>query len=197
MPPRRPSGVAVRVEGEERRRLGQRSTSRRMPPERQKVIPADIQPHECERMKQTARPGEDQPAKVVENGAGGGQRGWKPATRNQQTRGVGAPAVLSGTDGDRAARQVGRRSVEVNRIRSNRRHASASRQGRWSGPRGDRRQTRRWSDGHRERQSDSRRLVLVMPMITRSPWTTTTDASAVGQRRAPSSVRRQGGAFGR
>jgi hypothetical protein len=32
------------------------------------------------------------------------------------------------------------------------------------------------------------RLVLVTPIAVRSPWTTTSDPSAVGQRRAPTSV---------
>jgi hypothetical protein len=41
------------------------------------------------------------------------------------------------------------------------------------------------------------RLVLVTPIAVRSPWTTTSDPSAVGQRRAPTSVTSSGYASGR
>jgi hypothetical protein len=77
----------------------------------------DTEPHERERMKQSARPGEEQTVKVVENDAGGRPRGWKPATRNHRAHGVGSPVVPSGTGDDRASRQVYTCFVMVIRIR--------------------------------------------------------------------------------
>lgn len=157
----------------------------------------ESEPHERERMKQSARPGEDQAVKVVENGGCGRSRGWKPATRNHPTRGVGSPVALSRAGDGRVSCQVYIRSVMVTRFRSIRRtdppalhRAGGEDHGaKGAGPAGGTPDTRRG-------RTNQGRLVPITPMITRSPWTTTTDASAVGQRRASSSVRRQGGASG-